>query len=170
LKHNFFETLILRHEKHYSRNYTATIGVSFKITGCKLFTVLFSAVQYKSGIHRLFSTTIILLQLRIKTSGAVFLHLFKRLELPHKMSFLKNKHPNSIVGAGVDIVHDRAGTTNFNTSIFNLNVSFLQVLDKKRNHIIGVGFQNGLVMRRFDLSKATFGNQFNGFRWFSINL
>ncbi len=77
---------------------------------------------------------------------------------------------NSIVGAGVDIVHDRAGTTNFNTSIFNLNVSFLQVLDKKRNHIIGVGFQNGLVMRRFDLSKATFGNQFNGFDGFDQSL
>jgi type IX secretion system PorP/SprF family membrane protein len=95
---------------------------------------------------------------------------FQTVGATAQMSFLKNKHPNSIVGAGVDIVHDRAGTTNFNTSIFNLNVSFLQVLDKKRNHIIGVGFQNGLVMRRFDLSKATFGNQFNGFDGFDQSL
>lgn len=96
---------------------------------------------------------------------------FQTVGATAQMSFLKNKRPNSILGAGLDIIHDRAGTTNFNTSIFNLNVSFLQVLDVKRQHIIGVGFQNSLVMRRFDLSKATFGNQFNGFDGFdqSIN-
>ena len=53
---------------------------------------------------------------------------FQTVGATAQMSFLKNKHPNSIVGAGVDIVHDRAGTTNFNTSIFNLNVSFLHLM------------------------------------------
>ena len=32
----------------------------------------------------------------------------------------------------------------FSTSNFNVNVSFLQVLDVRRQHIIGVGFQNSL--------------------------
>ena len=88
-----------------------------------------------------------------------------------QLSLLKNKRPNSIIGVGVDVVHDRAGSTSFSTSTFNVNFSYLQVLDKKRNHIIGVGFQNGLVLRRFDLSKATFGNQFNGYNGFdpSVN-
>lgn len=83
-----------------------------------------------------------------------------------QLSLLKNKRPSSIIGTGIDIVHDRAGTTNFNTTAFNLNFSYLQVLDKKYNHIIGIGIQNGLVLRRFDMSKATFGNQFNGFDGF----
>ncbi len=96
---------------------------------------------------------------------------FQTVEATAQVSFLKNKHPNSIIGAGLDIINDRAGTTHFNTSIFNLNVSYLQVLDVRRQHIIGVGFQNSLVMRSFDLSKATFGNQFNGYDGFdqSIN-
>lgn len=91
---------------------------------------------------------------------------FQTMGATAQMSLLKNKRPNSILGTGIDIVHDRAGTTNFSTTVFNLNVSYLQVLDKKRSHVIGVGFQNGLVMRRFDLSKATFGNQYNGYDGF----
>lgn len=91
---------------------------------------------------------------------------FQTVGATGQVSLLKNKRPNSIVGVGVDIIHDRAGSTSFNTSLFNLNVSYLQVLDVKRQHIIGVGFQNSLVMRRFDLSKATFGNQFNGYDGF----
>lgn len=95
---------------------------------------------------------------------------FQTMGATAQVSLLKNKKPNSIVGTGIDIIHDRAGTTNFNTTVFNLNVSFLQVLDKRRSHIIGVGFQNGLVMRRFDLSKATFGNQFNGYDGFDQSI
>lgn len=96
---------------------------------------------------------------------------FQTIGATAQISLLKNKHPNSIIGVGVDIVHDRAGSTNFSTSVFNVDVSYLQVLDKRRQHIIGVGFQNGLALRTFDLSKATFGNQFNGYDGFdqSIN-
>ncbi|MFN8238589.1 MAG: PorP/SprF family type IX secretion system membrane protein [Chitinophagales bacterium] len=87
-----------------------------------------------------------------------------------EISLLKNKFPNSILGAGVAVVHDRAGSTNFTNNQVSLNVSFLQVLDVKRNHIIGVGFQNGISMRKFDYSKATFENQFNGFDGFDPSL
>ncbi|MDB5226796.1 MAG: hypothetical protein JWN78_989 [Bacteroidota bacterium] len=80
-----------------------------------------------------------------------------------ELSLLKNKRPNSIIGIGTSFMYDRAGSTNFTTAATNLNISFLQVLDAKRKHIIGVGFQNGLVLRQFDMSKATFENQFNGF-------
>lgn len=91
---------------------------------------------------------------------------FQTVGATAQLSLVKNKKPNSIVGVGIDIIHDRAGTTNFSTSNFNLNVSFLQVLDVKRQHIIGVGFQNTLALRRFDITKATFGNQFNGYDGF----
>lgn len=96
---------------------------------------------------------------------------FQTIAATAQISLLKNKHPNSIIGAGIDIIHDRVGSTHFNTSIFSLNVSYLQVLDVRRRHIIGIGFQNSLVMRKFDLSRATFGNQFNGYDGFdqSIN-
>lgn len=83
-----------------------------------------------------------------------------------ELSLLKNKSPNSIIGVGTSIIHDRAGSTNFTTDQFNLNVSYLQVLDKNRKHTIGVGFQNSLNLRKFDLSKSTFGNQYNGYDGF----
>jgi type IX secretion system PorP/SprF family membrane protein len=87
-----------------------------------------------------------------------------------EVSLLKNKRPNSILGVGLNIVHDRAGATNFSTNLINLNVSFLQVLDVKRQHVLGVGFQNGIALRSFDLSKATFENQYNGYDGFDQNI
>lgn len=95
---------------------------------------------------------------------------FQTIGATAQLSLVKNKKPNSIVGVGVDIVHDRAGSTNFSTTNFNVNVSFLQVLDVRRQHIIGVGFQNSLAYRNFDITKATFGNQFNGFDGFDQNI
>ena len=83
-----------------------------------------------------------------------------------EISLLKNKRPNSIIGVGTSIIHDQAGSTNFTIDQFNLNVSYLQVLDVNRKHTIGVGFQNGLSLRKFDISKATFGNQYNGYDGF----
>ncbi|MEZ5054317.1 MAG: PorP/SprF family type IX secretion system membrane protein [Chitinophagales bacterium] len=87
-----------------------------------------------------------------------------------QLSLLKNKLPSSIIGTGLDIVHDRAGATHFNTTSLSLSFSYLQVLDKKYNHILGFGIQNGLSLRKFDLSKATFGNQFNGYDGFDPNI
>lgn len=83
-----------------------------------------------------------------------------------ELSLLKNKNPNSIIGVGTSIIHDKAGSTNFTTDQFNLNVSYLQVLDANRKHTIGVGFQNSVILRKFDLSKSTFGNQYNGYDGF----
>ncbi|HQV78520.1 MAG TPA: PorP/SprF family type IX secretion system membrane protein [Chitinophagales bacterium] len=87
-----------------------------------------------------------------------------------QLSLLKNKRPSSIIGTGIDIVHDRAGATHFNTTNISLSFSYLQVLDKKYSHILGFGIQNGLSFRKFDLSKATFGNQYNGFDGFDPNM
>ena len=84
-----------------------------------------------------------------------------------EVSLLKNKRPNSILGVGTTFIYDRAGSTNFTTGVFNLNLSFLQVLDSRGKHIIGVGFQNGMELRKFDMSKATFENQFNGYDGFN---
>ncbi|MFN8283383.1 MAG: PorP/SprF family type IX secretion system membrane protein [Chitinophagales bacterium] len=87
-----------------------------------------------------------------------------------EMSLIKNKHPNSFVGVGIEMMHDQAGSTNFQTNQISVNVSYLQVLDVERNHVIGVGFQNGMMMKSFDYSKATFGNQFNGFDGFDQSI
>lgn len=87
-----------------------------------------------------------------------------------EVSLLKNKRPNSILGVGTQIIHDRAGSTTFTTDIFNVNVSYLQVLDVNRKHVIGAGFQNGISLRKFDISKATFDNQFNGYDGFDQNI
>lgn len=92
---------------------------------------------------------------------------FQTVGATMEMSLIKNKHPNTFVGVGVEIMHDQAGTTNFQTNQVSVNLSYLQVLDVNRHHIIGVGFQNGMLMKSFDLSKATFGNQFNGFDGFN---
>lgn len=87
-----------------------------------------------------------------------------------EVSLLKNKRPNSILGVGINVVHDRAGATNFSTNLLNVNVSYLQVLDVRRRHVLGVGFQNGMALRSFDRSKATFDNQFNGYDGFDQSI
>jgi type IX secretion system PorP/SprF family membrane protein len=84
-----------------------------------------------------------------------------------EISLLKNKHPHTIIGVGGSFLYDKAGSTNFTTGSFNLNVSVLQVLDERSKHVIGIGFQNGLMLQKFDRSKATFENQFNGFDGFN---
>lgn len=91
---------------------------------------------------------------------------FQTVGASMEMSLIKNKHPNTFVGVGIEIMHDQAGSTNFQTNQVSVNLSYLQVLDVERNHIIGIGFQNGMMMKSFDLSKATFGNQFNGYDGF----
>ncbi len=87
-----------------------------------------------------------------------------------EVSLLKNKRPNSILGVGTSILHDRAGSTSFVTDEFNVNVSYLQVLDVQRKHVLGVGFKNGFTLRKFDITKATFDNQFNGYDGFDQNI
>lgn len=84
-----------------------------------------------------------------------------------EISLLKNKHPNSILGVGASFIYDKAGSTSFSTGLVNLNVSYLQVLDQRSRHVIGIGFQNGMLLQKFDMSKATFENQFNGFDGFN---
>ncbi len=95
---------------------------------------------------------------------------YRTLGAVAEMGLLRNKFPNTTLGVGIEIINDRAGSTNFTNNQFNLNISFQQVMGRKRNHMLGVGFHNGMAVRKFDFSKATFDNQFNGLDGFDPGL
>lgn len=58
------------------------------------------------------------------------------------------------------IIHDRAGTLQKSTSSFNLNLSYSQFLDKNYKTQIAIGIQSGYTLNAIDLSKATFGSDY----------
>lgn len=105
-----------------------------------------------------------------KTQWGSVSNPYRTMGVVAELSLLRNKFPNTTLGIGLEMVNDRAGATNFTTNQFNLNVSLLQAMGRKRQHMLGVGFQNGMATRKFDMSKATFEGQFNGFDGFDLGL
>ncbi len=131
---------------HYSQFYSIPSNANPAFTG------FFNNDYFVAGIYKTQWNTV---SKPYQTVGATM-----------ELSLLKNKFPESYLGTGVEVVHDWAGSTIYTTDIFNFNLSYLHVLDKESRNVLGFGFQNGLVYRKFDLSKATFENQFNGYNAF----
>ena len=105
-----------------------------------------------------------------KTQWGSVSHPYRTMGAVTELSLLRNKFPNSTLGMGVEVVNDKAGSTNFTINQFNLNVSFQQLMGRRRRHMLGVGFQNGMATRKFDMDKATFESQFNGLDGFDQGL
>jgi type IX secretion system PorP/SprF family membrane protein len=63
---------------------------------------------------------------------------------------------------GMQIVYDKAGTTNFTTSNLLPAINYHKALSAERNKYLSLGFMGGLVQRRLDRSKMTTNNHFDG--------
>lgn len=66
------------------------------------------------------------------------------------------------VSMGMQIVYDKAGTTNFTTSNVLPAVNYHKALSAERNKYLSLGFMGGLVQRRLDRSKITTNSHFDG--------
>lgn len=69
---------------------------------------------------------------------------------------------NDFVTIGMEILYDRAGTTNFTTSNLLPAINYHKALSGDKNKYLSVGFMGGYVQRNIDRSKITTNNQYDG--------
>jgi len=69
---------------------------------------------------------------------------------------------NDFITTGLQVLYDRAGSTNFQTSYLLPAVNYHKSLSGDRNKYLSLGFMGGLVQRRIDRSKMTTNNHFDG--------
>ncbi len=66
---------------------------------------------------------------------------------------------------GMQLLQDKAGTTNFTTTSILPVVNYHKALSGEKNRYLSLGFMGGYVQRRIDRSKMTTNNQFDGLGW-----
>lgn len=69
---------------------------------------------------------------------------------------------SDFVTAGLQVLYDRAGSTNFQTSNVLPAVNYHKSLSEYSNKFLSLGFMGGIVQRRIDRSKMTTNNHFDG--------
>lgn len=99
---------------------------------------------------------------------AVFRNQWNSVTVPFQTTSLNAEyklpvgHSDDFVTIGGAILYDKAGSISLTSSsvlpVFNYHKS----LSNERNMYLSAGFSGGLVQRKFDASKITTNNQFNG--------
>ncbi|HVX51433.1 MAG TPA: PorP/SprF family type IX secretion system membrane protein [Chitinophagaceae bacterium] len=69
---------------------------------------------------------------------------------------------NDFVTLGMEVLYDRAGSTNFTTSNVLPAINYHKALSGDKNKYLSVGFMGGYVGRNIDRSKITTNNQYDG--------
>src|SRR6476659_10014733 len=72
---------------------------------------------------------------------------------------------NDFITAGLQILYDRAGTTNFTTTNIYPAVNYHKALNGEKSRYLSLGFMGGYVQKRIDRSKMTTNSQYgpNGY-------
>ncbi len=71
-------------------------------------------------------------------------------------------HGDDFVTTGLQLVYDRAGTTNFTTTNVLPAVNYHKSLGSDKSTYLSLGFMGGLVERRLDRTKMTTNSQYDG--------
>lgn len=69
---------------------------------------------------------------------------------------------NDFVTTGLQLLYDKAGTTNFRTTNILPAINYHKSLGGEKSQYLSLGFMGGLVQRRIDRSKITTNSQFDG--------
>lgn len=69
---------------------------------------------------------------------------------------------DDFITTGLQLVYDKAGTTNFTTSNVLPALNYHKSLGSNKSSYLSLGFMGGLVQRRIDRSKMTTNSQFDG--------
>lgn len=69
---------------------------------------------------------------------------------------------DDFVTLGMQMFHDKAGTTSFTTSQLMPALNYHKSLSSVRNVYLSMGFMGGISQRRFDRSKMTTNSQYEG--------
>jgi type IX secretion system PorP/SprF family membrane protein len=68
---------------------------------------------------------------------------------------------NDFITMGMEILYDRAGTTNFTTTNVLPAINYHKSLSGDKNKYLSLGFMGGYVQRNLDRTKITTDNQYN---------
>ncbi len=69
---------------------------------------------------------------------------------------------DDFITSGLQLVYDKAGTTNFTTTNILPAVNYHKSLGANKSSYLSLGFMGGLVQRRIDRTKMTTNSQFDG--------
>ncbi len=69
---------------------------------------------------------------------------------------------NDFITTGMQIVYDKAGSTNFTTTNLFPAINYHKSLGGEKSQYLSLGFMGGLVQRRLDRSKMTTNSHFDG--------
>ena len=69
---------------------------------------------------------------------------------------------DDFITSGLQVLYDRAGSTNFQTTNFLPALNYHKSMSGYTNKFLSLGFMGGLVQRRIDRSKITTNNHFDG--------
>jgi len=72
---------------------------------------------------------------------------------------------NDFITTGLQLLYDRAGTTNFTTTYIYPAVNYHKALNGEKSRYLSLGFMGGYVQRRIDRTKMTTNSQYgpNGY-------
>jgi type IX secretion system PorP/SprF family membrane protein len=82
------------------------------------------------------------------------------LNAEYKQPFGKG---NDFITLGMELLYDKAGSTNFNTTSILPALNFHKSLSDAKSEYLSVGFMAGWVNKYIDRSKITTNNQFDGY-------
>jgi len=71
-------------------------------------------------------------------------------------------HGDDFITTGLQIVYDKAGTTNFTTTNILPAVNYHKSMSSEKSSYLSLGFMGGVVQRRIDRSKMTTNSHFDG--------
>ena len=66
------------------------------------------------------------------------------------------------ITTGVQVVYDKAGSTNFTTTNFLPAVNYHKSVGSNKSSYLSLGFMGGIIQRRLDRTKMTTNNHFDG--------
>ena len=69
---------------------------------------------------------------------------------------------NDFITTGLQLLYDKAGTTNFTTTNILPAINYHKSLSDEKTKYLSLGFMGGVVQRRIDRSKMTTNNHYDG--------
>ncbi len=87
---------------------------------------------------------------------------YKTMSISADMSVLDGKLGNNILGVGLFLMNDKAGTSEMRNTQAQLAVAYSKSLNAQGNTFLSVGGQIGVVQQSVDHSKLIFDSQYDG--------
>ena len=133
----FIVSEVCSQDIHFSQYYANPLNLNPALTG------------YMAGDQRLI--------INYKNQWANIMNPYKTLSLSYDQHFFRKKMNGSWFGGGLQVLSDRAGTSNLSNSKVALSGSFIYMLND--NNYLTSGLQAGFIQRSFSMDDLYFDSQ-----------